>query len=102
MGRRIGVTGASISTMEKGDRAVTDRTVKDLCREFRVRQEWLESGELPMFVEDDESLSELTAGVIFDGSDEEKALLKIIVTLSPEERALLYKLAEKIVSAFPA
>ena len=48
-GARIGVTGATISRLESGDRAVTDQNILSICREFNVNEAWLRTGEGEMF-----------------------------------------------------
>ena len=50
-GEKIGVGKTAISKIENGDRSVTDQMFKSICREFNVREEWLRTGELPMFVQ---------------------------------------------------
>lgn len=53
-GEKIGVTKSSMSNMEKGSRGITDRTVRDICREFCVNEEWLRHGVGDMFKDIDE------------------------------------------------
>ncbi|HBD64173.1 MAG TPA: XRE family transcriptional regulator [Clostridiales bacterium] len=45
----IGMTGAGISKIESGDRGITEQTIKSICREFDINEEWLRSGEGEMF-----------------------------------------------------
>jgi transcriptional regulator with XRE-family HTH domain len=40
-GKPLGVTGASISRLEKGTRNLTKQMILAICREYNVRQEWL-------------------------------------------------------------
>lgn len=42
---RIGVSAASISAIELGKNNPSDQTVKSICREFGIREEWLRTGE---------------------------------------------------------
>ena len=49
-GEKIGVGKTAISKIENGDRSVTDQMFKSICREFNVREEWLRTGEEPMFI----------------------------------------------------
>lgn len=44
-GARIGITGASCSTIESGKSNPSSQTVKSICREFGIREEWLRTGE---------------------------------------------------------
>lgn len=45
---RIGLTKNFISLIETGNRVPSERTISDIAREFGIRREWLETGELPM------------------------------------------------------
>lgn len=50
-GEVIGVSKSSISNIENGNRSLTERMFKDICREFDVNEEWLRTGEGKMFKE---------------------------------------------------
>ena len=50
-GEVIGVSKSSISNIENGNRSLTERMFKDICREFDVNEEWLRTGEGKMFNE---------------------------------------------------
>lgn len=64
-GRRIGITGASVSRIESGNREPSEQTIISICREFQVRRQWLEEGIGPMqqpLTEDDEIVDSVLAG----------------------------------------
>lgn len=42
---KIGLKQTSISTMEKEGSAITEQTIKTICIQFSVNEEWLRSGE---------------------------------------------------------
>lgn len=45
-GKKIGIESRShISSLENGNRTITDRIVNDVCREFSVNEHWLRTGE---------------------------------------------------------
>jgi transcriptional regulator with XRE-family HTH domain len=48
-GRRLGVTGASISKIESGQRNLTDQMVLLICKEFNIKETWLRFGEGEMY-----------------------------------------------------
>ena len=50
-GERLGVTKQTVSRIENGINNVTDQMLKSICREFNVREEWLRTGEEPMFIQ---------------------------------------------------
>ena len=41
----------AISAIETGKNNITDQMLTSICREFGVSENWLRTGELPMFVE---------------------------------------------------
>lgn len=44
LGEKIGVTGFTISDIEKGKRKLTDRNLTAICDKFNVNKDWLENG----------------------------------------------------------
>ena len=48
-GGAIGLTRASISSIESGRFNLTEQSIKSICREFNVNEEWLRTGEGDMF-----------------------------------------------------
>lgn len=49
MGQRLNLTAATLSSIETGKSAVTDRTRSAIVREFGVSEAWLRTGEGDMF-----------------------------------------------------
>lgn len=55
--KKIGVSAPFITQLCNGDANPSARTISDICREFNIRREWLETGEGPMRLpEPDEDL----------------------------------------------
>lgn len=57
-GERLGVTATAISKIESGDRGLTEQMILAICREFKVNEEWLrtgEGGEEAMYEESDDT-----------------------------------------------
>ncbi len=48
-GKRLGVTGASISKIESGQRKLTEQMVLLICKEFNINEAWLRYGEGDMY-----------------------------------------------------
>ena len=77
-GERIGITASSCSTIESGKSNPSEQNILSICRDFRVRDEWLRSGEGSMYMQ-------LT-------SDQERAVFLASVTAgesSPEVNAFV-------------
>ena len=73
--------------MEKGIRNITDRTIRDICREYNVNPEWLINGNEPMF---EDVTSEL------DIDDEVRQLTKQYSLLNNEDQELVKKLINSL------
>ena len=50
-GAAINMSGGAITNMEKGQRNITDRTIRDICREFNINENWLRTGEGEIFAQ---------------------------------------------------
>ncbi|KHD14374.1 helix-turn-helix domain-containing protein [Clostridium butyricum] len=53
MGKKLGVTKATISRIEKGINNITDQMFKSVCREFNIDENWFRNGSGNMLVESD-------------------------------------------------
>ncbi len=50
--KRIGVTNAHISRMEKGITIPSEALIKLICKEFGVNEEWLKTGREPIYLDE--------------------------------------------------
>lgn len=83
--------------LEKGERVPSDRTIADICREFDVSEEWLRTGQGPMFVEKtrDEELAEFF-GHVLARDDFKQRLLAALSRLDESEWNMLEQVAKKL------
>ena len=44
-GAKIGISAAACSYIESGKSNPSDQTIRSICREFGIREEWLRTGE---------------------------------------------------------
>lgn len=90
-GAAINMSGSAITNMEKGTRNITERTIRDICREYRVNREWLINGSDPIFTD---------VIIDLDIDDEIKQLAQQYILLADDDRELVRQminsLAEKI------
>lgn len=90
-GAAINMSGGAITNMEKGTRNITERTIRDVCREYNVNADWLVNGIEPMFNDETGDM---------DIDDEVRQLVKQYSLLNESDRELVKKmidsLAEKI------
>lgn len=96
---RLGIKASTVTSYETGLRVPSDAIITSICREFGVREEWLRTGEEPMFVEIPES--EKIAAFLGDLMREEdgsfkKQLIEILSEMSPDEWELMERMARKL------
>lgn len=53
-GATIGLSRMAISNIENGNRNLTEQSIKSICREFNVNENWLRTGNGDMFTSLDE------------------------------------------------
>lgn len=49
-GAKIGLTRMSVSNLESNRYNLTEQTIKSICREFNVNEDWLRNGSGDMFI----------------------------------------------------
>lgn len=87
-GERLGVTGAAVSRIEKGERGLTEQMALSICREFRVNYLWLMEGKGDIFFGTPESVvDELAEDYKLDDID--KKIIEKYLELSEEQRAVI-------------
>ena len=90
-GASINMSGGAITNMEKGTRNITERTIRDVCREYNVNPDWLTDGTGPIF---EDMTNEL------DLDDDVRQLARQYSLLNADDRELVKRmidsLAEKI------
>lgn len=100
-GERILLERSTISLIERQQRKITDRIMKDICREFNVNEEWLRTGEGEMLEQLTESqkVMKYTALLLKDtDSVIASAIKNFIVTyeqLDETSKGTLNKVVEK-------
>ena len=95
--KRINVSQAMVSMMCSGTTSPSDRTIADICREFRIREEWLRTGEGEMQIADTErdKLQSFFADVLATAPDERSAFVAALADLPDAFWPLVAELARK-------
>lgn len=107
--RQLSLTPAYISKLGKNTDAVpSDRTISDICREFRVSEIWLRTGEGEMFLRQTEAeqLAEITTRMELDQDDPFISMItsavKSYYRLSETEKAAISKLVDGMIEDLQA
>lgn len=77
----------------------SDRTIKDICDKFGIREEWLRNGTGEMLVQDTQSeqVAAFIGDVTRDDDDTfKKRFVEMLADLSPGDWELLERMAEKL------
>lgn len=86
-GERIGLKQNSVALIEAG-RETSDQTIFAICREFRVSEDWLRTGEGEMFVPTPSTVvDQLCEEYDLDGAA--RVVLEKFITLPPEEQEVI-------------
>lgn len=84
--KSINISQPFLSQICAGLKTPSDRTILDICREYRVREEWLRTGVGPMelCVPNQERLENFFADVLTSAPDNRSAFVAALDTLPPE------------------
>lgn len=93
---RIGMKGSSFSLLENGKRNITDRVIRDVCREFNVDYIWLTTGKGEMFASGEVEFARLVDRVMEDEDEFVRSFFKTFASLSAEQWELLKDIAQKL------
>lgn len=88
-GNKICLSQDHISSLEKGRRNITDRSIKNICNEFHVNEEWLRSGRGRMIQDITEDIS---------APDHIKELLRKFSLLSEEDQKKMNIMLDAFIS----
>lgn len=105
---RLGLKRNTIATYEIGKAIPSDRTISDICREFRVSEVWLRTGEGEMFLRQTEAeqLAEITTRMELDQDDPFISMItsavKSYYRLSETEKAAISKLVDGMIEDLQA
>ena len=90
-GEKIGVVGSTISDIENGRRSLNRQNLLAICREFRVNEDWLRTGEGSMFVEsnEDEEIAKFLGDILSDQPDFRRRLISVLSRMTQDEWELL-------------
>lgn len=98
-GSRLNIAQTTVACYENGSRALTERTIADICREFGVSQAWLVDGEGEMFVarSRNEEIALVVNSIMAESDDSfRKRFLAMICELSPAQWELLHDFIKKL------
>lgn len=98
---RIGIRQNSVAVLESGKNTPSDQTIAFICREFRVSEDWLRTGEGEMFVPTPSTVvDQLCEEYDLDGAA--RVVLEKFITLPPEEQEVIIEYICSVVDTIRA
>lgn len=94
---RIGISQQYLSQICNGRKTPSDRTISDICREFRVSEKWLRTGEGQMEIAETQrdKLNHFFADVLTTAPDERSAFIAALDDLPAEFWPLVAQLVRE-------
>jgi transcriptional regulator with XRE-family HTH domain len=100
-GEKIKISASAITNFESGFRNMSNQTIKIICDEFNVSEEWLRNGIGEMFVESDGTiLAQLAEEYRLD--EVQRKIIEIFVTLPERDRQIFTDFVRRLSDEFRA
>lgn len=93
---RLDISRNFVAQIEMGSKIPSERTIKDICREFKVNYDWLVNGTGDMFQDDDSDAQAIVDSVMTGDNDFAKKTLVKFARLSEEHWRQLQKILEEL------
>lgn len=94
---KIHVAQTTYSQLENGVRKIKDIHISQICNAFNVNEEWLRTGNGPMFLQQEEKVNQLVAQFSFP--EIVAKLLRAYDQLSPDQQAAVLGYARSFLSS---
>lgn len=98
-GNRLGIKKSSVSLLESGKNSPSEQTIKLICSEFSVNEDWLRTGEGEPFIKRtrNQLITDFLGDVIKDDDESfRKRLVEVLAKLDVEDWEYLAKLSVKL------
>lgn len=95
-GERLNISRSAINQIEKAVNNPSEQTIKLICREFNVNEDWLRNGNEPIIKEVEIDFGKICAEI---GLTDQKAVegFTKYYRLSPEDKELFWKFIDRFV-----
>lgn len=93
---RLDISRNFVAQIEMGNKIPSERTIKDICREFKVNYDWLVNGTGDMFQDDDSDAQVIVDSVMTGDNDFAKKTLVKFARLSEERWRQLQEILEEL------
>lgn len=100
-GSRVGVKGNTVGNYEIGLRTPSDAVIFSICREFKVSETWLRTGQGEMFIQmdEDQELDYILGQISASADDTIKRIIRAYWRLDDAEKAAVRKLIDGLLDS---
>ena len=98
-GAKISLERSAISLIERKQRNVTERCIKDICREFKANEDWLRHAKGKMFKETDNTILSLLKDK-YEADTLDLEIIEQYLKLKPEKRQVIKEYILSIASSY--
>lgn len=97
-GAKVGVKGNTIGNYELGLRTPSEAVIFSICREFKVDEDWLRTGEGEMFLQldDDAEFNAICEQIQISDDNLIKNIIKAYWKMNNEQKKFLQKLINEL------
>ncbi len=98
LGERLGIGDTAVSKIEKGDNTLTEQNIKLICKEFRVSESWLRTGDGEMFDPDPQAeIMDFIGQLMHDNEDSFKQrFIATLAKLREDDWKVLERIANEL------
>ena len=93
---QIGLSRSYINMIEMGTKTPAERTIKDICRIYKVNYKWLVHGSGEMFNDDDSDAQAIVDSVMTGDNEFARKMLVRFARLSDEHWKMLQEILEEL------
>ena len=96
--KKLNISRSNLAAIETERVALTERTINDICRVFKVNRDWLitGTGEMYQTCETQEELEKFLTTLLMGEDESMKEIILTLSKLSDDEKLLVFKMLNSL------
>ena len=101
-GKKVGLSKSAICLYEQGKMTPSKSTLKLICTEYMINQDWIENGDGDIFIKDipDKELKEAIETIVSAENAPKKAIITKVLKMSDKEIELINGSIEYLINMY--
>jgi transcriptional regulator with XRE-family HTH domain len=96
-GEKIKLSTSAINNIEKEKRELTDRSIDDICRVYKVNPNWLKNGIGEMYLDEDTELAKVFDSIMNGDNEVLKRFFLLVKNFDDDEIISLINIAKQFI-----